>query len=79
MEFHKEWPEKDLKDFLQDMTIIPNFLTSEEVDKIMQEIEPYLKRMRYEFDHWDDVRSHRLLTKICNFKLIEGDSWFQGD
>ncbi|XP_055716517.1 alpha-ketoglutarate-dependent dioxygenase alkB homolog 7, mitochondrial [Phlebotomus papatasi] len=68
MEFQKEWPEKDLKDFLQDMTVIPNFLSSEEVDKIMQEIEPYLKRMRYEFDHWDDA--------IHGFRETERQHWY---
>jgi len=37
------------------MTIINNFLTKEEEESLLNEIEPYLKRMHYEFDHWDDV------------------------
>lgn len=33
-----------------------NFLTKNEEESITGELEPYLKRMKYEFDHWDDVR-----------------------
>ena len=38
------------------MKIIPDFLTADEENQILEEIEPYLKRLRYEFDHWDDVK-----------------------
>jgi hypothetical protein len=37
------------------MKVLENFLTSDEEEEFLKEIEPYLKRMRYEFDHWDDV------------------------
>lgn len=37
------------------MTVHEDFIS--EIDELdfMQEIEPYMKRLRYEFDHWDDV------------------------
>lgn len=38
------------------MTVHKNFISDAEERSILEEIEPYLKRMRYEFDHWDDVR-----------------------
>lgn len=37
------------------MRIIPEFITEEEEKQLHEEIEPYMSRMRYEFDHWDDV------------------------
>lgn len=43
------------KNLCRDMRLYNDFLSSEEETSIFEEIEPYLKRMRYEFDHWDDV------------------------
>lgn len=37
------------------MALHTNFLTLNEEQSITGELEPYLKRMKYEFDHWDDV------------------------
>ena len=34
----------------------PNFITPEEEENLMKEVEPHLKRQVYEKDHWDDVR-----------------------
>ncbi|XP_059620988.1 alpha-ketoglutarate-dependent dioxygenase alkB homolog 7, mitochondrial [Phlebotomus argentipes] len=68
MEFHKDWPERDYSDFLRHMTIIPDFLSREEVSKFLEEIEPYLQRMRYEFDHWDDA--------IHGFRETERQHWY---
>lgn len=36
-----------------------NFISEEEEGALMQELEPGLRKKRYEFDHWDDV-SHVL-------------------
>jgi len=41
------------------MKVLENFLTTDEEEEFLKEIEPYLKRMRYEFDHWDDVSDFR--------------------
>ncbi|XP_072549767.1 alpha-ketoglutarate-dependent dioxygenase alkB homolog 7, mitochondrial [Salminus brasiliensis] len=32
-----------------------NFITEEEESALLQELEPGLKKKRYEFDHWDDA------------------------
>ena len=37
------------------MEIYPNFISKEEETTIMNEIGPYMRRLRYEFDHWDKV------------------------
>ena len=33
-----------------------SFITEEEEAALLRELEPGLKKKRYEFDHWDDVR-----------------------
>lgn len=37
------------------MTVYDDFLSVDEEETLCQEIEPYIKRLRYEFDHWDNV------------------------
>ena len=32
-----------------------DFITEEEESFLLKEVEPYLKRQKYHFDHWDDV------------------------
>jgi alkylated DNA repair protein alkB homolog 7 len=56
------------KKFLADMIIIENFITPDDENALMEEIEPYLKRMRYERDHWDDA--------IQGFRETERKSWY---
>uniref|UniRef100_A0A1L8E0V0 Putative alpha-ketoglutarate-dependent dioxygenase alkb protein 7 mitochondrial n=1 Tax=Nyssomyia neivai TaxID=330878 RepID=A0A1L8E0V0_9DIPT len=68
MEFHREWPKKDFHEFMKDMIVIPDFITQQEVFKMLEEIEPYLKRMRYEFDHWDDA--------IHGYRETERQHWY---
>lgn len=53
--FQQEWPTVDRQNFLRDMLIIEDFLTVSEEESLFAEVEPYMKRLRYEFDHWDDV------------------------
>lgn len=45
---------------LRDMRVIADFLTEEEERSLFEEVEPYMQRLRYEFDHWDDVSEHVL-------------------
>ena len=40
---------------MRDMLIYNDFITPEEEESLFSEVEPYLKRMRYEYDHWDNV------------------------
>ena len=37
------------------MIVSENFLTESEEQSLLNEIEPYMKRLRYEYDHWDDA------------------------
>ncbi|CAI9739727.1 alpha-ketoglutarate-dependent dioxygenase alkB homolog 7, mitochondrial-like [Octopus vulgaris] len=46
----------DTEKLLQDnVEIHEDFLSLEEHESLLAEIEPYLKRLRYEYDHWDDA------------------------
>jgi hypothetical protein len=55
--FHKNFDVSLKHVLVNDMTVIENFISPDEENSILKEIEPYLKRLRYEFDHWDDVSS----------------------
>lgn len=68
IEFEGNWPQDVKEKFLADMTVIDNFITPEDENALMEEIEPYLKRMRYERDHWDDA--------IQGFRETERKSWY---
>lgn len=37
------------------MIIYNDFLNEYEERSLMDELDPYMKKLRYEFDHWDDV------------------------
>lgn len=37
------------------MQVLPNFITTEEEKFLIEEIDPYMRRLRYEQSHWDDV------------------------
>lgn len=37
------------------MKVYPNFISETEEDILMKEIDPYMKRLRYEYSHWDNV------------------------
>lgn len=37
------------------VTIHNDFLSTVEEKSIFEEVEPYMSRLKYEFDHWDDV------------------------
>lgn len=37
------------------MKVLPNFISEKEEDVLVQEVDPYMKRLRYEFSHWDNV------------------------
>ncbi|KYN03914.1 putative alpha-ketoglutarate-dependent dioxygenase ABH7, partial [Cyphomyrmex costatus] len=40
------------------MKVLPNFINEKEEDILVQEVDPYMKRLRYEFSHWDNVKYH---------------------
>lgn len=41
--------------FEKDLIIKEDFISEEEEASLLNEIEPYMKRLRYEYDHWDEV------------------------
>lgn len=43
------------------IAVYQDFITEEEEHSLFDEVEPHLKRLRYEKDHWDDVRTCVLL------------------
>lgn len=62
MEVAPSWPPDEDPELraavLRDMQVFPNFVSEAEEASLLAELEPYLKRMRYEFDHWDNVRNN---------------------
>lgn len=38
-----------------DMVVMDDFLHEDEEKSLIEELEPHMKRMRYQFDHWDDA------------------------
>ncbi|KAJ8686535.1 hypothetical protein QAD02_022329 [Eretmocerus hayati] len=47
----KDWKEK----LHSTMKVQASFITEEEEKSLLGEVEPYLKRLRYEYAHWDDA------------------------
>ncbi|XP_063976119.1 alpha-ketoglutarate-dependent dioxygenase alkB homolog 7, mitochondrial [Diachasmimorpha longicaudata] len=43
------------EELLSTMRIFPEFITRREEEELFNEVEPYMKRLRYEFSHWDDA------------------------
>ena len=40
--------------------VVQNFLNEEEENTLFKEVEPHLKRLRYEANHWDDVSDYSM-------------------
>lgn len=40
----------------KDVQVISDFVTEDEEKQLFEEVEPYLKRSRYQTSHWDGVR-----------------------
>jgi alkylated DNA repair protein alkB family protein 7 len=57
------------------MIIKENFLSVDEEQSLLEEVEPYMKKLRYEFDHWDDAihgyrETERLEWNEANKKIL---------
>lgn len=63
-DFQHEWP-ADIKDeFLQDMILIEDFVTETEEQRLYAEAQKTMKRMRYQYDHWDNaIHGYREMEK----------------
>ena len=49
------------------MKVLNDFVSEEEEESLIKEIEPYIKRLRYESSHWDDA--------IHNYRETERLKW----
>lgn len=50
----------------RDMQVLPDFVTEQEEASLLAELEPVLKKMRYEFDHWDNVSNTTIKIILLN-------------
>lgn len=66
--FHSEWPLSIQQDFVRDMVIIEDFISVPEEQLLLYEIEQVTKRMRYEYDHWDNA--------IHGFRETQKKNWY---
>lgn len=63
-EFHHEWPPGVKSEFQQNMIVIENFVTETEETALCGEVQKTMRRMRYQYDHWDDaIHGYRELEK----------------
>lgn len=63
-EFHNEWPTAIRDELLQDMLVIEDFATEDEETSLCAEAQKCMKRMRYQYDHWDDaIHGYREMEK----------------
>lgn len=68
LDFEGSWPEDVKSKIIKDLRIIPNFISEKEEKLLLEEVEIYLKRMKYEKDHWDSA--------IENFRETERKQWY---
>lgn len=54
-EFNSESAENNKKLVVENLSVINDFLSQTEEQSLVNEIEPYMKRLRYQYDHWDHV------------------------
>lgn len=55
------------KKIINSMLVYDDFISDEEEQILFQEVEPKLKKLRYEHDHWDDA--------INGYREIEKSNW----
>ncbi|VVC88282.1 unnamed protein product [Leptidea sinapis] len=75
IDFHSTWKNDEeealRKQVLEHMRVIPDFISEAEENSLLAEVEPQLKRMRYEFDHWDNA--------IQGYRETERGSWSEAN
>ena len=62
--FHPDCTEKTSYDVSNSFTVVPSFVNDNEEAAILKDVEPHLKRLRYEYKHFDDV------SNTGNFKML---------
>lgn len=68
MDMHRSWPDAERAQLLRDMLVLDDFLSAAEEEALFAEVDPYMQRLRYEFDHWDDA--------IHGFRETERQRWY---
>lgn len=64
-DFHDVWPTDDVDNVKRDMIVVPDFISEAEEERLHAETEKTMKRMRYQYDHWDDaIHGYREMEKI---------------
>lgn len=66
-EFHHEWPADVKSEFHRHMIVIENFVTEPEELALCCEVQKAMRRMRYQYDHWDDA--------IHGYREMEKSDW----
>lgn len=64
-DFQMKWPSEEEDAIKRDMIIIPDFVSKAEEERLCTETDKSMKRMRYEYDHWDNaIQGYREMEKI---------------
>ena len=71
-----EWNQELRENLKISLKIIPNFITEKDEESLVKEVEPHLKRLVYEKNHWDEAiikfrETERKNWNIANTKLID--------
>lgn len=53
--FHDALKDCNRKDIKSSYSVCLNFVKEHEAQNLLKEVEPHLQRLRYEYNHWDDV------------------------
>ncbi|KAH1018956.1 hypothetical protein HUJ05_006627 [Dendroctonus ponderosae] len=64
------------EDIINTIKVLNNFLSEAEETCLMNELDPYMNKLRYEFDHWDDAihgyrETERLQWNEENTKILD--------
>lgn len=63
-EFHHEWPTDVKNDIQRHMIVVEDFVTELEEVALCGEVQKAMRRMRYQYDHWDDaIHGYREMEK----------------
>lgn len=71
------WPKNTKELLLKSCSVRNNFITTDEENSLLEEIEPHMKCLRYEKSHWDDVRLPFILMFIMSGEV--GDTTIGGE
>ncbi|XP_063611550.1 alpha-ketoglutarate-dependent dioxygenase alkB homolog 7, mitochondrial-like [Penaeus indicus] len=67
LHFHQETSVETREAVSSSFVVLRDFVTEEEEETLLKEVEPHLRRLHYEHDHWDDA--------IHGFRETERSKW----